>query len=163
MAETISDLFTHQLEDILYAEREIMGALEELSTQTDDPDIRDSFETHYVETEQHINRLEEVFKLIDETPEEEACEGIEGLIEEQQAFAGENPDSDVLDVFNVSAAEKVEHYEIAAYGNLAFLADELGHDQAADLLGENLEEEKRMLDQLKELTEQYDYGKVLAR
>jgi ferritin-like metal-binding protein YciE len=154
------DLFEHQLEDIYYAEDELLDVLDELADQTEEEAIADAFEHHRKQTETHIERLEAVFDTIGEPPEQEECEGIQGLVEEHEAFLEEDPDQEVLDVHNVSAAEKTEHYEIAAYGNLAFMADELGYDEAADLLGQNLEEEEETLEVLKELTEEYDYGQI---
>jgi ferritin-like metal-binding protein YciE len=97
---------------------------------------------------------------MDMEPEEEECEGIEGLIAEHDEFMEMDPDPAVRDVFHVTAAEKTEHYEIAAYGNLAFLAKQMGMDEVAQLLGQNLDEEEQALETLKALTEGYDYDQV---
>lgn len=159
---TTEDLFEHQLEDIYFAENELLDVLEELADQTETEEISQAFQEHREETEEHVERLEEVFDLIGEPPEKEECEAIEGLAKEHESFLEEDPDQEILDLHNVNAAEKTEHYEIAAYGNLAFLADQLGHDEAADLLGQNLEEEQAALEKLKDLTESYDYEQVPA-
>lgn len=158
--ETIKDLFEHDLEDVYYAEHELLDALQDLAEETDDEEIEQAFREHREETETHIERLEEVFKMIDKSPEKEECEGIQGLVKEHEDFVSHSPDQAVLNVHNLAAAEKTEHYEIAAYGNLAFLADRLDMDEAADLLGETLDEEKETLEKLKELTESYDYNQI---
>ena len=161
-ATNLEELFEHELEDIYYAEHAILDALEELADQVERDDIKQAFLEHREETEQHIDRLEQVFEMIGEPPEEEECEGIQGLITEQEEFAAEDPDGEVLDVFNLTSAQKVEHYEIAAYGNLAMLADRLGMDEAGDILHENLESEEETLEELKGLTENYDYEEIIA-
>jgi ferritin-like metal-binding protein YciE len=91
----------------------------------------------------------------------EECEGIEGLVEEHEGFVEEeDPSQEVLDLHNLVAAQKTEHYEIAAYGNLALIADRLGMDEAGDLLHENLEEEQETLEELSSFVDDYDYGRV---
>jgi ferritin-like metal-binding protein YciE len=115
-----------------------------------------AFREHREETERHVRRLEAVFEMIGEPPEEEDCEGINGLIEEHEALLEQDPSQDILDHVNLWVAQKIEHYEIAAYGNLAHLANQLGMAEAAELLGENLDEEKAMLEHLERLTEEYD-------
>jgi ferritin-like metal-binding protein YciE len=159
---TTEALFEHQLEDVYFAEHELLDALGDLAEQTENEEIRAAFEEHREETQGHVERLEEVFELVGEPPEKEECEAIQGLIAEHESFLEEDPDQEILDLHNVNAAEKTEHYEIAAYGNLAFLADQLGYDEAADLLGQNLEEEQAALERLKDLTESYDFGQIPA-
>jgi ferritin-like metal-binding protein YciE len=157
---SLRDLFVHDLEDIYYAESELLGALSELAEQTSDERIADAFREHREETEGQIERLDEVFGMLDMEPEREECEGIEGLLEEHEELLEMDPDPKVLDVHNLVAAQKTEHYEIAAYGNLALIADRLGMDEAGDLLHENLQEEKDALEKLSSLTEEFDYGAV---
>ena len=159
-ASTLEELFEHDLEDIYFAENELLDVLQELAGQVEHDDIRRALEEHREETEGQIDRLEEVFDMIGEPPEEEECEGIEGLKREQEEFAQNDPDQTVLDLFNLAAAQKTEHYEIAAYGNLTLIAAELGMDDAADLLEENLREEEDALDKLSQLTESYDFDSV---
>ena len=160
--DSAQELFEHELEDIYYAEHELLDVLDQLAEQTDHEEITRAFEEHREETEGHIDRVEQVFEMIGEPPEEEECEGIQGLVEEHQELADMNPDQDVLDIGNVTAAQKTEHYEIAAYGNLALMADRLGMDEAGDLLHENLEEEEAALEKLKDLTDQYDFETAAA-
>lgn len=160
--ETIHDLFEHGLEDIYHAEHQLLDALDELEQNTERDEISIAFAEHREETQGHIDRLEEVFELFGEPPEKEECEGIEGLIEEYEEFTSEDPSPDILDYHNMAAAEKTEHYEIAAYGNLIPIADQLGMDEAADLLEENLREEQDALDELKELTEEFEIDAIPA-
>ncbi len=104
-----------------------------------------------------------MFDRLSEPAEEEECEAIQGIITEQEHFAEEeDPDQAVLDVFNLTSAQKVEHYEIAAYGSLAMLADRLGMEEAGDILHENLEEEQATLEKLKDLAGEYDYQQITA-
>ncbi len=160
---TIHDLFEHGLEDIYHAEHELLDALEDLEEQTEDDEIAQAFAKHREETEDQIDRLEQVFEEFGEPPEKEECEGIEGLISEYEGFLETDPDQNVLDYHNMAAAEKTEHYEIAAYGNLIPLADQLDLDDAADMLEENLREEQDALEKLKELTEGYDMESIPAQ
>ena len=160
---TVSDLrelFVHDLEDIYYAEGELLDALSELADATEEEEIAKAFREHREETEGHVDRLEQVFDMLGQEPETEECEGIEGLIEEHREFVDMDPEGTVLDVHNLVAAQKTEHYEIAAYGNLALIADRLGMEEAGDLLHENLEEEEAALSKLASLTEDFDYGQV---
>lgn len=158
--DSLRDLFVHDLEDIYYAEQELLEALKELAKETEDQEIADAFHTHHEETRGHIDRLEQVFELFDEQPASESCEGIDGLIAEHEAFLDEDPSQAVTDLHNLVAAQKTEHYEIAAYGNLALIADRLGEDEAGDLLHETLEEEQATLDTLASYVDDFDYGVV---
>lgn len=157
----LEQLFEHGLEDIYFAEHELLDVLSELAEQTSEDEISQAFQEHREETQGHIDRLEEVFDMIGEPPEKEECEGIQGLIEEHEGFLEMDPEPAVLDLYNLTAAQKTEHYEIAAYGNLALIADRLGMDEAGDLLHENLEEEQETLDTLSQLTDEYDYDQIM--
>lgn len=159
-ASNLQDLFVHDLRDIYYAEERLLEVLDELADQTENEAIADAFRQHRAETLGHIDRLEQVFEHLDETPATEECEGIEGLITEHEEFVGTEPDQQVLDLHNLIAGQKTEHYEIAAYGNLALLADRLGMDEVGDILHETLEEEKQALDKLAKLTDDYDYDGI---
>ncbi|WP_049927815.1 ferritin-like domain-containing protein [Halopiger goleimassiliensis] len=160
--DTIQDLFEHGLEDIYHAEHQLLDALEDLESNTEREEIASAFAEHREETQDQIDRLEEVFETFGEPPEKEECEGIEGLIEEYEEFTSMDPSQEVMDYHNMAAAEKTEHYEIAAYGNLIPLADQLGMGDAADLLEENLREEQDALEELKELTESYEMDAIPA-
>ncbi|WP_254531952.1 ferritin-like domain-containing protein [Natrinema gelatinilyticum] len=160
--DTIHDLFEHGLEDIYHAEHQLLDALDELESNTEREEISRAFAEHREETQEQIDRLEKVFDEFGEPPEKEECEGIEGLLEEYEEFTSMDLSQDVMDYHNMAAAEKTEHYEIAAYGNLIPLADHLGMDDAADLLEENLREEQSALDELKELTEEFEIDAIPA-
>jgi ferritin-like metal-binding protein YciE len=158
---TLKELFVHGLEDMYYAEGELLDALQELEDQTDD-DIAHAFAEHREETQGHIDRLDEVFEMLEMEPETEECEGIEGLITEHETFIEEEePEQQVRTLHNLIAGQKTEHYEIAAYGNLALLADRLDMDQAGDLLHENLEEEQEALEKLSGFVDDYQFGSVM--
>ncbi|AHG04519.1 hypothetical protein HALDL1_13665 [Halobacterium sp. DL1] len=157
----LRELFVHDLEDIYYAENELLDALDELAEQTENEQIADAFREHRRETEGHIDRLEQVFEMIDVEPDTEECEGIEGLLNEHKDFVDEDPAQEVLDLHNLVAAQKTEHYEIAAYGNMALLADRLGMEEAGDILHETLEEEQEALDKLSSHVDDFDYGRVI--
>jgi len=158
----LRELFVHDLEDIYYAEQELLDALQTLEDQTDQSEIADAFAEHREETQDHIDRLDEVFQKLDVEPETEECEGIEGLLEEHETFVEEaDPSQEVLTLHNLIAGQKTEHYEIAAYGNLALLADRLEMDDVGDLLHETLEEEKAALEKLSGFVDDYDYEQVI--
>lgn len=157
----LQELFVHGLEDIYYAEQELLEALQDLEDQTDQSEIAEAFAEHREETQGQIDRLDEVFQMLDMEPETEECDGIEGLLKEHKTFVEEeDPSQEILTLHNLIAGQKTEHYEIAAYGNLAPLADRLGMDEAGDLLHENLEEEQAALDKLSGFVDDYDYSKV---
>ncbi|PSQ03893.1 hypothetical protein BRC95_08530 [Halobacteriales archaeon QS_5_68_33] len=157
---SLRDLFVHDLEDVYYAENELLDVLSELAEQTEDEEIAQAFRDHREETEGHVDRLDQVFEKLGQEPEHEECEGIEGLITEHEEFLEMDSDQDVLDLHNLVAAQKTEHYEIAAYGNLAVIADRLGEGEVGDLLHETLEEEKAALDKVATLTEEFDVQRV---
>ena len=157
---SLRDLFVHDLEDVYYAENELLDVLSELAEQTEDEEIAQAFRNHREETEGHVDRLDQVFEKLGQEPEHEECEGIEGLITEHEEFLEMDSDQDVLDLHNLVAAQKTEHYEIAAYGNLAVIADRLGEGEVGDLLHETLEEEKAALDKVATLTEEFDVQRV---
>lgn len=159
---TLEELFEHELEDIYNAEHELLDVLDQLAEQTENEEISQAFRDHRMQTERQIERVEEVFDMIGEPPEEEECEGIKGLVEEHDSFMQMDPSQEIVDIHNMTAAEKTEHYEIAAYGNLAKLANQLGMSDAGDLLHENLVEEQETLDKLKDLSDQFDYEKMMA-
>lgn len=154
MAEMTSpmDLFEHELRDILYAERQIEKTLPKLAKEASDPDLQEAFTRHRDETRQQIANLERVFEIIGKAPRGTRCPGIEGLMTEHDEFVSdENPAAEILDVFLTGAGARVEHYEIAAYTGLVTAATALGQKEAADLLQENLRQEKDTLSRLEAL------------
>lgn len=159
--ETLHDQFVHDLEDIYYAENELLDALTELAEQTDDESIAEAFREHRTETERHVDRLEQVFEMVGEAPAGEECAGIEGLLTEHEEFVAMDSEARLLDLHNLVAGQKTEHYEIAVYGNLALVADRLGESDAGDLLHETLEEEQQALKKLSEFTDEFEYDAVI--
>ena len=140
--KTMDDLFVHTLRDMYYAEKQILQALPEMVEKADDPQLKQGFQKHLGETRNQVTRLEQVFRLHGEEPSGVDCPAIDGLIEEAEDVAGEVDDKAVLDAALIAAAQAVEHYEIARYGTLVAWAKQLGRDDCAQLLQQNLEEEK---------------------
>ncbi|MGA2042790.1 MAG: ferritin-like domain-containing protein [Roseiarcus sp.] len=139
--KSIEDLFNHQLKDIYYAERRIYAALEKMIKKAKTPDLRSAFESHHGETKSHMARLEKVFELLGVKAEAVTCPAIDGIIKEADEVAGEIADARVLDAALIANAQAVEHYEMARYGTLIAWAKQLGHDDVAKLLNDNLGEE----------------------
>ena len=138
----LDELFHDTLKDIYYAEKKILSALPKMAKAAQNADLRAAFEKHKDETEGQVARLEQVFDLIEEKPQGKKCAAIEGILEEGQEIIKEYKGSPALDAGLVSAAQAVEHYEIARYGTLLTWAEELGLDDAAKLLQETLDEEE---------------------
>lgn len=149
--QTAHELFLHELSDMLDAERKILEALEEMSGESSRPELEKAFSMHHDQTEGQIERLEQCFEELGESAEETECAGIKGLVEEHEHFKEEDPAQDILDVFNISAASKVEHYEITAYESLIRLADMMEHKSVSRLLKQNLKEEQQTLKKLEQL------------
>jgi ferritin-like metal-binding protein YciE len=149
----LDELFHDTLKDIYYAEKKILAALPKMAKAAQNEDLAAAFEKHEGETEEQISRLEQVFELIDAKPQGKKCAAIEGILEEGQEIIKEYKGSPALDAGLVSAAQAVEHYEIARYGTLRTWAQELGLDDAAKLLQETLDEEEATDQALSELAE----------
>jgi ferritin-like metal-binding protein YciE len=143
--QTGHELFVHGLSDMLDAERQLVEALEENANDSSRAELKKAFEQHRKETEGQIERLQQCFELLGEEAEDTECHGIRGLIAEKKAFSEEDPSDDLIDVFNVGAAIKAESYEICEYESLIDMAREMKHTKVAQLLGQNLKEEKATL------------------
>ena len=159
-ANTLDELFEDGLKHAYYAEQQLVDATEELANGTSEDEIASAFAEHHEETQTHVDRIEEVFDVIGESPEAETDNAVDGLIENHEEFVSQDPDQQVLDRFNITAGQMSEHYEIAMYGNLIPLADQLGLDDVADTLEQSLREEQDALDELSEIGEQFDYGQI---
>jgi len=146
-------LFHDALKDIYYAEKKILSALPKMAKAALSDDLRAAFEKHEGETETHVERLEQVFEMIDAKPQGKTCDAIMGLIEEGQEIMKEYKGSPALDAGLLAGAQAVEHYEIARYGTLKTWAEELGLQDAVQLLDETLQEEKATDDALTEIAE----------
>jgi ferritin-like metal-binding protein YciE len=139
--KTMNDLFVHQLKDIYYAEKRILGALPKMIEKASSPELKMAFEAHLGETKNHVKRVEQVFQMHGVAPESVTCPAIDGIIKEADEVAGEVADKKVLDAALIAAAQAVEHYEIARYGTLIAWAKALGRDDCASVLKQNLAEE----------------------
>jgi ferritin-like metal-binding protein YciE len=159
-ADTLNDLFKDGLKHAYYAEQQLVDATEELANGTSEDEIASAFSEHHEETQDHVDRIEEIFDAIDESPKTETDNAVDGLIENHEEFVSQNPDQHALDRFNITAGQMSEHYEIAMYGNLIPLADQLGLDNVADTLEHNLREEQDTLDELAEIGQEFDYGQI---
>jgi ferritin-like metal-binding protein YciE len=140
--KTMDDLFVHTLRDMYYAENQIVKALPDMIEKANDPQLKQGFQSHLRETQNHVKRLEQVFKLHGVDAKGVDCPAIDGIIEEADDVAGEVEDKAVLDAALIAAAQAVEHYEITRYGSLIAWATELGRNDCASLLKQNLDEEK---------------------
>ncbi len=140
--QTMDDLFVHTLRDIYYAENQIVKSLPDMIAKASDTQLKSGFEKHLKETEGQIQRLEQVFKLHGVDVSGVNCPAIDGILEEANEVASEVADKAVLDAALIAAAQAVEHYEITRYGTLVAWAKQLGRDDCASLLLQNLDEEK---------------------
>lgn len=138
----LEELYHHMLQDIYYAENKITKALSTMAAHTSDPKLKKGFEKHLEETNDQIQKLDQVFEICGYTPSGEKCEAIEGLVKEGEELMQEAAPGAVCDSALIAAAQKVEHYEIASYETLCKVAKKLGHETAADILHEILEQEK---------------------
>ena len=150
---TLHDAFLDELRDTYDAERQLTKALAKLAKAASSPDLQNAFETHLEETKGQIERLEEVFASVDERPKGKHCEGIAGIIEEGKSIMEEDFDEGTMDACLIAAGQRAEHYEMAAYGTLVAWARAMGHTEAADLLQQNLDEEKAADEKLSSLAE----------
>ena len=139
---TLDDLFVHTLQDIYYAENQIVKSLPKMVEKATSPQLKQAFKTHLMETENQIKRLEKVFEMHGHSPKGTDCPAIDGIIKEANTVAGEVADKDVLDAALLAAAQAVEHYEITRYGTLIAWAEQLGRADCAKVLQQNLDEEK---------------------
>src|SRR5579872_6976064 len=146
------ELFIHELTDMLDAERKLVKALGEQAESAGNAQLQKAFATHQTQTEKHVQRIEQIFEQLEEQPDETECKGMQGLLDELESFKEEDPSEDVLDVFSVGAAMKVESYEINAYESLILLAGEMGHTKAVKLLQQNLKDEQQTYKKLQTLS-----------
>ena len=154
--QTIEDLFEHELKDIYSAEHSLLTALEQMAGESSDRGIRKAFTQHRKETQGQIKRLEKIFKTMGQKPEAETCPGIEGLLKEKKVFMREKPSEELLEFYNIGAAQKTERYEITAYESLIDMADKLGMVDAVELLEQTLQEEEATLNKLKAIASEFD-------
>ncbi|MCC7021339.1 MAG: DUF892 family protein [Thermomicrobiales bacterium] len=141
---TPRDLFIHDLSDAMSAEQQILKMLPELAKESQIPEIRQAYQQHEQETQQHVQRLQQVFQLLGKQPEKTTCFAIQGIAEEHRALHKEQPAPPVLEMANLGGADQTEHLEMAMYTSLVQMAKDLGQQQTAQLLQQNLDQEKAM-------------------
>lgn len=143
MAKELSDLYKEELKDLYSAESQLVAALPKMAKAASSPDLKKAFESHLEETKVQIQRLEQVFEEIEGSPRGKKCKAMEGLVEEGSELIKEKADFEpaVLDAALIGAAQRIEHYEIAAYGTVRTFAQQLGYTKAVNLLQQTLDEE----------------------
>jgi ferritin-like metal-binding protein YciE len=154
--QTIEELFEHELQDIYSAEQSLLEALEQMAQESSDREIKRGFTQHRKETQAQIKRLEKIYRSLGQKPESGLCPGVEGLIKEKKLFMREKPSNELLEFYNIGAAQKVERYEITAYESLVDMAEKLGMTDVVDLLEQNLQEEEMALNKLKAIASEFD-------
>jgi ferritin-like metal-binding protein YciE len=151
--DTLDKLYVDQLRDIYNAENQLLKALPKMAKGSSSPDLKSGFEKHLRQTESHVERLEQIFAELNESPKGKTCHGMKGLIEEGSEILKEDGEESVLDAGIIVAAQKVEHYEMAAYGSARTFARLLGQEKAAELLQTTLDEESETNESLNQLAE----------
>jgi ferritin-like metal-binding protein YciE len=138
----LKEVYIDELKDIYSAETQLVKALPKMAKAANSDELRTGFEKHLEQTKGHVSRLEQIFEALGEKPTGKKCMGMEGLIKEGGEAAEEDYEDDAKDAALIGAAQRVEHYEIAAYGTVRAMAEKLGEDEAVDLLSKTLQEEK---------------------
>ena len=146
--QTQKELFLHELGDIYDAEQRIANILPEMAKEAQDPDIKKAFEQHLTETKQQFTNIEQCFNVLGERPRTSSCLAIDGLRKEHDNFIREQPSAEILSMYDLEAAVKTEHYEIASYQGLIDAAVTLGQQQCAQLLKQNLDQEEVMAEKI---------------
>ena len=152
-AKSLHDMFIEELQDIYDAEHQIAEALPKMQEAATNRELTRAFKDHLEMTRQQINRLEQVFESLGEKPKRKPCKGMKGLISEGQELIKEVEDKQTLDAGLLAAAQKVEHYEISAYGTLRTWAREMNHSKEADMLQTTLDEESQTDELLTQIAE----------
>lgn len=150
---TIENLFVEELKDLYSAEHQITKTLPKLVKAASSPDLKSAFEHHLKETEGQIERLEKAFELLGKSPKGKTCDGMKGILSEGAEALDETSEGDVRDAALISAAQRVEHYEMAAYGSVRAYAEQLAQKEIARLLEQTLEEEKAADKKLTEISQ----------
>ncbi len=151
--KTLDDLFVHTLQDIYYAEKQILKALPKMIEKATSAQLKNGLESHRKETETHVRRVEQVFEMHGARAKTVDCPAIDGIIKEANEIVADIPDKEVLDAAIIASAQAVEHYEITRYGTLIEWAKQLGRSDCASVLQQNLAEEKAADEKLTSLAE----------
>ncbi|MEQ8848523.1 ferritin-like domain-containing protein [Botrimarina sp.] len=141
--DSLDKLYVHELKDLYSAETQLLDALPKMADAAASSDLKKAFEAHLKETKKHVSRLEKLFDDLDYSPSGHKCEGMAGLLKEAQSLLSGDADPEVRDAALIGAAQRVEHYEMAAYGTAAAFAEKIGRRDDADTLYETLDEEGR--------------------
>ncbi len=149
----LHEVFLDEIADIYNAEQQLVKALPKMAKAAQADELREAFESHLAETQEHVRRLEEAASAIGETLKRKKCKAMEGLLAEGKEMMEENKGEPSIDAVLIAAAQKVEHYEIASYGTVVAWARQMGHDQAAELFAQTLEEEKAADQKLTQIAE----------
>jgi len=157
---SLHDLYVEELRDLYSAEKQILKALPKVIESTHSADLRTALSTHLEETKHQVIRLEQVFKLHNEPAKAETCDGMKGILEEAADILDHDENAAVRDAGIISGCQRVEHYEIAAYGSVRAWAEQMGHREAAQILQQTLEEEKRADKKLTEIASQLNLESV---
>jgi ferritin-like metal-binding protein YciE len=150
---TLEDLLVDELKDLYSAENQLVKALPKMAKAVDSPDLRSVIEDHLKQTQKHVDRLERICQKLDISPKGKKCTGMEGLLNEGSEILNSEGETDPLEAGVIGAAQRVEHYEIAAYGTARAHARQLGFIEIANLLGKTLEEEKQADEKLTRIAE----------
>ena len=151
---SLKELYVEELKDLYSAENQLVRVLPKMAKVALSDELRRGFEEHLEQTKGHVQRLEKVFQALEENPKGKKCKGMEGLLEEGAEVREEDFEGSLMDAALIGAAQRVEHYEIAAYGTVCAFAKEPGQTEQASLLTETLEEEKETDEKLTELAQQ---------
>lgn len=154
MAEGLRELYIEELKDLYNAENQLVKALPKMAKAASSEELRQGFEEHLEQTKGHVQRLEQIFQALGESPKGKKCKGMEGLVEEGSEVMQEDFEGALMDAAIIGAAQRVEHYEIAAYGTVCAFAEELGESEQNSLLNETLQEEKETDEKLTQLAQQ---------
>ncbi|MDB6171824.1 MAG: ferritin-like protein [Chthoniobacteraceae bacterium] len=153
--KTLRDLYLHELKDLYSAEKQLCKALPKMAKAASNEELVAAFEEHHGQTEQHVERIEQILDALGEPKRADKCEGMAGILAESEAITHEDISKQVLDAALIASAQKIEHYEIAGYGTVRTFAEILGEDEAAKLLQMTLDEEIETDEKLTELAEDF--------
>ncbi len=153
--QTVKDLFQHELGDMYDAEQRIVQILPQLANECNNGQVKSAFQHHEQETRQQIKNIEQCFQAIGASPQQVTCTAISGLKQEHDTFLKEQPSKDILTMFDLGAAAKTEHYEIAAYRGLIEKASLMGQKECVRLLQENLNQEEDMAQKVEQISRQF--------
>ncbi|MBC5823786.1 MAG: ferritin-like domain-containing protein [Candidatus Eremiobacteraeota bacterium] len=150
---SLEDLYVDELKDLYNAEKQLLKALPKMAKASSSGELRTAFREHLEQTKEHVTRLEQIFEQMGSSGRGKKCKGMEGLIEEGQEMMAEDAEPAVKDAALISAAQRVEHYEMAGYGCVRAYAETLGFDDAVELLQQTLDEENQANEKLTEIAE----------